>query len=221
MLGVCITSQLSWSDHISNVCCKAYASLFLLRRVLPANVSPALFLKLYKVLVRSQLSYCSQIWRPVLIKDIVSLERIQRKATKFILCGHSLDYKDLLLSLCLLPLMHWLEIQDLLFLVRCFKEPTDNFDITSYVSFSTASTRSSGSHKLHHKYSRTSTTRHFYFNRIVRLWNSFPPIDLSASFEAIKRYIYGIFWEHFVADFNPDFVCSFHYSCPCYACLQK
>ena len=84
-LGVCITSQLSWSDHISNVCCKAYASLFLLRLVLPANVSPALFLKLYKVLVRSQLSYCSQIWRPVLIKDIVSLERIQRKATKSIL----------------------------------------------------------------------------------------------------------------------------------------
>ena len=140
---------------------------------------------------------------------------------KFIWHGHSLDYKDRLLSLGLLPLMHWLEIQDLLFLVRCFKEPTDNFDITSYVSFSTASTRSCDSHKLHHKYSRTSTTRHFYFNRIVQLWNSFPPIDLTASFETIKHFIYSSFWEHFVADFNPDFVCSFHYLCPCYACLRK
>ena len=137
------------------------------------------FVGVYKVLVCSPLSYCSQIWKPVLIKDIVSLERIQRKVKKFILHGHSLDYKDRLLSLGLLPLMHWLEIQDLLFLVRCFRDPTDNFDITSYVSFSTASTRSCDSHNLHHKCSRTSTTCHFYFNRIVRLWNSFPPISYS------------------------------------------
>ena len=32
----------------------------------------------------------------------------------------------------------------------------------------------------------------------------------SASFENIKRSSMVFSWEHFVADFNPDFVCTFH-----------
>ena len=37
------------------------------------------------LLVRSQLSYGSKVWRPHFIKDIIMLERIQRRATKYIL----------------------------------------------------------------------------------------------------------------------------------------
>ena len=50
--------------------------------------------QLYIALVRSHLSYCSPIWRPHLIKDIVSLERIQSRAMKFILGTHALHYRD-------------------------------------------------------------------------------------------------------------------------------
>ena len=39
---------------------------------------------LYISLVRSQLLYFSQLWRPQLIKDIQNVERIQYRATKFI-----------------------------------------------------------------------------------------------------------------------------------------
>ena len=42
-------------------------------------------LHLYITLVRPHLTYCSQLWRPYLIKDILSFERIQRRATKYIL----------------------------------------------------------------------------------------------------------------------------------------
>ena len=41
--------------------------------------------KLYTSLIRSQLAYCSIIWCPYLIQDIIKLESIQRRATKFII----------------------------------------------------------------------------------------------------------------------------------------
>uniref|UniRef100_A0A1X7VQL9 Uncharacterized protein n=1 Tax=Amphimedon queenslandica TaxID=400682 RepID=A0A1X7VQL9_AMPQE len=55
--------------------------------------------RLYVTLVRSLLSYCSQVWRPSLIRDIVNLERIQRRASKFILSDYKCTYKDCLIQL--------------------------------------------------------------------------------------------------------------------------
>ena len=49
-------------------------------------------------LIRSQLTYCSQVWRPHLLKHIMSLERVQCRATKFILNDFSSDYKSRLVA---------------------------------------------------------------------------------------------------------------------------
>ena len=167
---------------------------------------------LYLSLVRSQLTYGSQIWRPHLLKDITALERIQRRATKYILNDFHSDYKHCLLSLRLLPLMMQLELFDILFFIRCLKDP-DNFSIFSYVRFSEGSTRSSTHFKLKHSISKSNTTGHFYFNR---LWNSLPPINLDLSISTIKNNLLQVFWNHFSSRSIP---CSLHYLCPCAKCL--
>ena len=59
--------------------------------------------------------FCSQLWRPNLIKDISCLEQVQRKATKYILNDFSSDYKTRLLKLNLLPLMYIYELTDIIF----------------------------------------------------------------------------------------------------------
>uniref|UniRef100_A0A1X7SEZ4 Uncharacterized protein n=2 Tax=Amphimedon queenslandica TaxID=400682 RepID=A0A1X7SEZ4_AMPQE len=61
---------------------------------------------------RSQLCYCSQVWSPMHLKDIRVLELVQRRATKYILSGSVLSYKDRLIKLNLLPLMYWYDFHD-------------------------------------------------------------------------------------------------------------
>ena len=47
-----------------------------------------------------------------------------------------------------------------------------------------------------------SNHRHFYFNRIVRLWNSLPHIDLGLSINSIKATVYKHLWIHVTTHFN-------------------
>ena len=66
---------------------------------------------LYVTLIRSKLTYCSQLWRPRLLKDIIMLETVQKRSTKFILQDYTSDYKSRLIQLNLLPLMYWYDLQ--------------------------------------------------------------------------------------------------------------
>ncbi len=143
----------------------------------------------------------------MLIKDIILLEKVQCRATKFIANDHESDYKARLLALHMLPLMYWLELQDIMFLVKQLQSPADNFNILDYVSFvnnSCRATRSSESNRLKVKYSRTTLTRYFYFHRVARLWNALPNIDLTQSPHTIKRHLIDLLWQHFQQHFSSD-----------------
>ena len=171
--------------------------------------------------MRSHLSYCSQLWRPYLIKDIESIERVQRKATKYILNDYHSDYKARLSQLQLLPLMHWFEIQDILFLVKCLQQPTNYTEITSLVTFTFAITRAGQSgNRLKVKFAKTNYTRHFYFARISRIWNAIPSnvIDLSKTFNTIKQCVREFFYSNFKQNFSATDTCSYHVVCPCNKC---
>ena len=113
-LGVIVTDDLSWSCHYNKICKKAYLSLHLIKRALPASASVLLKKQLFISLVRSHFSYCSQLWKPLHVKDILSLERVQRRATKFILNDYVSDYKTRLRRLSFLPLSLWLDLRDVM-----------------------------------------------------------------------------------------------------------
>ena len=175
---------------------------------------------LYITLVRSQLTYCSQLWNPYLIKDTVILEKIQRQGTKFILRDFNSDYKTRLLKLDLLPLMYILDLYDLLFFIKALKQPQDHFNIHHHVSFSTNSTRSASTNKLNHIHTNNNYSRNFYFSRLPRIWNKLPFIDLSQSLPTIKAFIYDYLKQHFICNFSSDNPCTFHFSCRCSNCYN-
>ncbi len=186
-----VQRSLNWSNHHNNISAKAYAILSQLKR----NFSPAnsQFTKknLYKSLVRSQLTYCSQLWHPMLVGDFIALERIQRRATKFVVGSSwsSLNYKDRLILLDLLPLMYFLEMADIMFFVNSLKNHIQTASILNYISISNVNTKSSDKTTLCHVRSSNCKSRHFYFNRLPRLWNRLPAFDLIQSSQCIKSLI--------------------------------
>ena len=76
-LGITITSDLSWSLHISHICNKARRLVGMLYRHFYKNSNPHTLLKLYLAYVTPHLEYCSYVWSP-LKGDIDIVETVQK-----------------------------------------------------------------------------------------------------------------------------------------------
>ena len=72
---------------------------------------------LYCTLVRSQLEYGSVVWSPFTARNITKLERVQRRATKFIL-KTEYDYEAGISKLNILSLEHRRFLFDVLFFIK-------------------------------------------------------------------------------------------------------
>ena len=131
-LGIMFSCSFQWDHHYKNIISKAYKMFYILRRTFTCP-SPVARKHLYFTLVRSNLVYCSPLWRLHLIKDIENFERVQRHVTKFILNNYHLDYRSRLLQCEILPLMYFFELNNILFLIKSLKSPIPAFNIYSYV----------------------------------------------------------------------------------------
>jgi hypothetical protein len=82
-LGVIMHKSMSMSRQCSEAAKKANRALGQVKRTV-SNRSREVVVPLYKSLVRPHLEDCIQAWRPYLKKDISTLEKVQRRATKMI-----------------------------------------------------------------------------------------------------------------------------------------
>ena len=132
---------------------------------------------LYIALVRSHLSYASEVWTPQSSgRDLALLGGIQRRATKFILRNYKLPHRLRLIKFNLLAISYLPELKDLLFAFKC-KQGYFDVDISQYFTFSSqpsSRTRSSQANMLLPNFCCTSLFRASFFNRIVFLWNGLP-----------------------------------------------
>ena len=218
-LGIIFNTDLCWDEHHRTITSRAYRCLYLLKRTFTTHAVTSKKL-LCISLVRAQLTYCSQLWRPYLIKDIIVLERVQRRATKFILNDYQSSYRSRLLTLNLLPLMYLFEIYDIIFFIKSLKNPTSSFNIYNFIEFHSSSSRLSKANKLTHQRFLNLITRHFFFNRVPRLWNTLPVIDISLPTSVIHSRLNKYFWNHFVNNFDSTNPCTFHLLCPCSRCTS-
>ena len=81
-LGITITDDLDWGQHISEIRSKATRTLGFLRRNL-AFVPRQTKDVVYKTLVRPQLEYASPIWHPYVKTQIQQVEKVQRTAARW------------------------------------------------------------------------------------------------------------------------------------------
>ena len=121
-LEVLVTKRLKWNSQVLAACSKANRMLGFLRRSAFDTHDQRARKLLYLSLVRSNLAYCSQVWAPQAVNLILDIERIQRRATKFILSlpyrSHG-SYKQRLLKIGLLQLCYWHEFLHLVYVFKC------------------------------------------------------------------------------------------------------
>ena len=131
-----VSDDLSWSSHYHNISSRAYIQISwpAQAHLLQIQLHPLYMKKvLYMTWVRSQLLYCSPVWRPYLVKDFKSLERIQRRATKFILNNYTSDYKHRLVTHHnIFPLSVIYELNDILLFIRSLKDPSSGIHMTDF-----------------------------------------------------------------------------------------
>ena len=84
-LGVIIDSKLSTRDHVVKTASKAHTVLSMIKWAVGHDSPDSVKRQLYLSHVMSVLEYCSPVWSPYLVTKIASLEKVQRRATKFIL----------------------------------------------------------------------------------------------------------------------------------------
>ena len=81
---ITITTNLSWCENVKTVSSKAHSKIGMIKHFVGFNSPIDVKHQLYLAHVRSILDYCSPMWSPSHVKDIIKLERVQRQASKFI-----------------------------------------------------------------------------------------------------------------------------------------
>ena len=173
-LCITISYNLSWSDHIHEVVNKANRVLGVIKRMLGPE-SRSEFSLLYKSLVRPILEYAAPVWCPYLVKDIVMLEKVQRRASRLALGQKrgEMQYEERCAILKCSPL----DKRRLYFsLIECYKSvfSLNNLAFQDFFELALKRTRSNHNYKLKFKASNCNCFKYSFFVRIVKEWNDLP-----------------------------------------------
>ena len=191
-LGVTITSDMCWNDHINNITNKANRSLGFLRRNVQVN-NTNLKTTAYKALVRPQLEYASTVWDPWTETNIRKLEAVQRTAARYITNSwHNRSSVDDMISV-----LGWPSLAKR----RLFNRITMMYKITHQLVAVNADSqyitpalyRSTRTHPLayHQPQSTTNYHKFSFFPNTVSTWNRLPTeIASASSLEEFKKLLH-------------------------------
>ena len=170
-LGVLITNDLKPADQVASAVAGANSMLWRIRKTftcLDEHTVPLL----YKALVRPRMEYAVQAWSPQLRKDIIRLEKVQRRATRMIPGLASMTYEDRLKKLNLTTLEDRRHRGDM---IEVFKILNGIDKIQENFLELDGKPRTRGHmlklKKLRH---RTQKRTMFFTARIVNKWNELP-----------------------------------------------
>ena len=127
ILGVHVSSDLKWGNHVTEVLKKANCRLYMLKLLKRFNLPTDDLITIFSGFVRPLAEYAAPVWHPGLtIDESAALERIQKRACRIIV-GKQYTTYDEALELCKLPTMYERrEQQSLKFFNSLFKSERFN-----------------------------------------------------------------------------------------------
>eukprot|EP00794_Sanderia_malayensis_P009768 gene9768-10767_t len=140
-----------------------------------------MFKLIFKGIVRPHLEYATQIWRPHKVKDITSIENVQRRATKLIPSLNHLSYEERLRKLNL-PSLEYRRLRgDMIEVYKQFNIYDSDVSLKLKLAPTTANETTRGhSKKLFKRRAVKSIGRHSFTHRVVTPWNSLTEEIVSA-----------------------------------------
>ena len=124
-LGITISEDLSWSPHINNITNEGKKIVSWTLSVF-RDRSADTMLPLYTSFVRSRLEYCSPLWNPSKVEDIMKLESSQRTFTSRVSEVRHLPYWERLRSLNLMSLQRRRERYNLIHMYKIINNLAPN-----------------------------------------------------------------------------------------------
>ena len=189
-LGVHINSDLSWSTHINNLCCRARRLTGLLYRQFYNNADTKTLLQLYKTFIRPHLEYCSIVWDPYLSKDREALEKVQRFGLRVCLKKWDLDQEQLLLATNMDSLADRRSRAKLSHLYKIMHDLTDYPDAPLSHKVRHYDARQENSEQLIVPRARTLQYQRSYFPDSILKWNSLPSeVTACSSLSLFRKYL--------------------------------
>jgi len=180
LLGVKITSNLSWNKHVNSIAknaCRKLNFLFRARHYFRSND----LLQLYKAQVRPLLEYSSHIWGAAPSSVLKILDRVQERAIRLI--------GDSSITSSLPTLKHRRSVGDLClfyryYFGRCSTQIAGCVPPPLLLSVNRRSRLTDSSHKyaVAISTSRSSLGQMSFFSRVGKLWNSLPPSVFPAEY---------------------------------------
>ena len=178
-LGVTISTDMKVSEQCGIAASKGNQILGLIRRNITYK-GKKLIIPLYKAIVRPHLEYCIQAWRPNRKKDIDTLERIQRRATKMIPELRDLSYEERLKE-CGLTTLETRRLRGDQIEVFKILNGYENIDRNMFFSLKKDSRTRGHEVKLVKDQCRLDIRKHSFSQRTINEWNKLSTDCVTAS----------------------------------------
>ena len=195
-LGVTLTSDLSWNDHINQTSSKSNRTLGFVMRNLhqcPQDIK----VSAYKTLVRPLVEYSSSVWEPYTKNLINKLESVQRRAARF--CVNDFKSKS---PGCVTNMIKKLEWESLADRRQTRRLVIFHKAVHGHLSIPLGNLTQPATRPSRHTNSRAYTTltaskdcyKHSFMPKTIRDWNSLPEsvvtiTDSNQFKEATKLYL--------------------------------
>ena len=191
-LGVNISDDMSWSNHIRATVNKGNKTVGFLRRNF-RECTTTVKAATYKTMVRPVLEYASTVWDPSNQGDIEALEMVQRRAARYVFNNYTDRtpgcVTSMLVNLKWEPLAERRATNRLLML---FKIQNGLVDINATHLLKKSDSRTRGAEKLYQEHTKYSVLHNSFFPRTIRQWNKLPSaLTETPSLEHFKAGLAG------------------------------
>jgi hypothetical protein len=180
-LGITLTTDMKWNHHVQNTANKANKTLGFLKRNLKIGNKSAK-LAAYKALVRPIVEYAGPVWDPYTIEGINAIEKIQRRAARWITNNYNNDIEVNMDALGLTQLDRRRKQARLSAFYR-FHRTQIQISTNNNPQLSTSRHSARTAHAQTYTIERSNTTyrQMSFFPRTIRDWNKLPDDIVSAS----------------------------------------